>query len=317
MSSIQRMGKGLDALFGSAENTQENIHAQPTSLSLDSMAPNPDQPRKHFSTESLEELRDSIKQQGIIQPILVRQKPNSTQYEIVAGERRWRAAAMAGLSEVPVFIRQLSDTEVMAAALIENIQREDLSPIEEAQAMFKLREQFGITQEELATRLGKSRSAIANSLRLLQLNTAAQEDLQFGRINAGHARALLSLIDTPETQEALRLAILEQGLTVRETEAAVQFYKEKGTFPWETCQHSDPMPIAAKSKPSNRTKSAYVKDLQEKVQDHLSIKTNITGNNERGRITFTYTNYDELCYLLENLGINSHEEVPEPHDSEL
>ncbi len=317
MSSIQRMGRGLDALFGSTETSQESEQAQATSLNLDSMAPNPDQPRKHFSDESLAELRDSIKQQGIIQPILVRPKPNSTQYEIVAGERRWRAAAMAGLSEVPVFIRNLSDTEVMAAALIENIQREDLTPIEEAKAMFKLREQYGITQEELATRLGKSRSAIANSLRLLQLTEAAQDDLQFGRINAGHARALLSLSDNPNAQENLRLAILQKNLTVRESEAAVQFFKEKNSFPWENDQEPEEEIIETKPKVSKRSKSGYLKDLQEKVQDHLSIKTNISGSNDRGRITFTYTNNDELCYLLENLGIGTHEEVPENHESEL
>ncbi len=315
MSSKQRMGRGLDALFGSVdENTEEAEHTQPTSLPLESMAPNPDQPRKLFTDESLQELTASIREQGIIQPILVRPKPNSTIYEIVAGERRWRAATLAGLAEVPVFIRQLSDADVMTAALIENIQREDLTPIEEAQAMYRLREQYGVTQEELATKLGKSRPAIANALRLLQLSDSAQDDLQHGRINAGHARALLSLTEFPETQEALRIAILERGLTVRDTEAAAQFYKEKKSFPWENGNENSEVAPIKKEKKSHRSKSVYLKELQEKIQDYLSIKTSISGTDERGRITFTYTNNDELCYLLENLGINSEEEVPEERD---
>lgn len=247
MSSGHRgLGRGLDALFENSSATSVSASQNDTAprntdvstLPLDALRPNPNQPRKHFDPTALQELASSIASQGLIQPILVRQVPGQISsegpisYEIVAGERRWRAARLAGLTKIPVYVRSLSDEDVMAAALIENLQREDLNPIEEALAFHALREQFSLTQEEMAKRLGKNRSTIANALRLLQLSPAAQEDVKQGAIHAGHARALLSLTD-PAAQEGLRAAIALRGLTVRDAEMAVLTWKAHRHFPWQ------------------------------------------------------------------------------------
>ncbi len=325
MSTTQRMGRGLDALWGGAEPLAEVGNTKPNTLDISTIFPNPNQPRKNFSKESLEELANSITQQGIIQPLLVRPSKDGKGYELVAGERRFRAAKIAGLKEVPVFIRDLDDEAVMAAALIENIQRENLSPIEEANALFRLREECGITQEELATRLGKSRSAIANALRLLQLSTAAQEDVQQGNLSAGHARALLSLAPDEDAQEKLRKAIAQHNLSVRDTEAAANNYKEKAQFPWENTStasmnsenNSDSLAAEKEdntesiereepkttAKSSNRTKPEYLQHVQSKIKEQLEVKASISGNEQRGRITLTYTNADELNQILQTLGI--------------
>lgn len=246
MSSGHRgLGRGLDALFessttsvGSSQNDTAPRNTDVSTLPLDALIPNPAQPRKHFDPAALQELAASIASQGLIQPILVRQVPGQIategpiRYEIVAGERRWRAARLAGLTKIPVYVRSLSDEDVMAAALIENLQREDLNPIEEAMAFVALRDQFSLTQEDMAKRLGKNRSTIANTLRLLQLSPAAQDDVKKGAIHAGHARALLSLTE-PEAQEALRAAIAMRGLTVRDAEMAVLTWKAHKHFPWQ------------------------------------------------------------------------------------
>ncbi len=322
MNTQSRMGRGLDVLFAGA-NEEENDAVNISTLPIKEIVPNPNQPRQHFSPESLDELAASIKQQGIIQPLLVRPKAQSKLYEIVAGERRFRAATLAGLLEVPVYIRDLNDEEVMAAALIENIQRENLSPIEEAKALQALREAYKITQEELSTRLGKSRSAIANALRLLQLSEAAQADLQQGHINAGHARALLSLAHDQEAQENLRKKIKHENLTVREAEDAAVYYKENLCLPWDAIENAEeqenPTPemtisseeteIQSPPEPhkplaSRRTKPEYIKQLQKKLKKHLELKTSINGDAERGRITLTYTNAEELQKILQQMGID-------------
>ncbi len=314
MSNSPRMGRGIDALWSSSEPTEKKKDA--TTLAITDLIPNPNQPRRKFNEAALDELAASIKEQGIIQPILVRPKAHSKNYEIVAGERRYRAAQKAGLSEVPVFIKEMTDEEVMAAALIENIQREDLTPIEEALALQKLREECGITQDELAKRLGKSRSALANTLRLLQLSTDMQETLNKGDIQAGHARTLLSLQGNDVAQNNLHEHILQHGLSVRDAEAAVVFFKEQQIFPWdkkeqaheELAQNQEENlpqnPIEqSKVKKVNRSKSSYLKNLQENLKNHLAIKTSISGTEERGRITLTYTNAEELMHLLLRMGI--------------
>ena len=204
--SSKGLGRGLDALLrrtdmGAARQEKNDTPEKetgtehsPTLLPLSHLHANPSQPRQTFDAESLAELAASIREQGIIQPLLVRPLADRPgHYQIVAGERRWRAARQAGLGQVPVHVREMSDAEVMAAALIENLQREDLNPMEEAQALQQLRETLKLTQEALAARLGKSRPAIANALRLLQLSPAAQADLHHGRLSAGHARCLLAL----------------------------------------------------------------------------------------------------------------------------
>lgn len=334
MSSGQRgLGRGLDALFensssslgtsgneasgSSAASTEFGIarSADVTSLALDSLVPNPQQPRKHFDQDALQELANSIASQGMIQPILVRlapgqsgKNPQQLRYEIVAGERRWRAARLAGLHKIPVFVRTLSDEDVMAAALIENLQREDLNPIEEALAFQALRDQFALTQEDMAKRLGKNRSTIANALRLLQLSEAAQNDLKTGSIHAGHARALLSIAD-PDAQEQLRAAIGQLNLTVRDAEMAALTWKAHKYFPWQE-QGEAATPLAAseqsapESSPTSRSKSPQIKALQESFSQALQLHTRISGSTEKGKITLSYQSPEELNSLLTKLGIS-------------
>lgn len=206
------LGKGLDALF--VDNAAEESGV--VSLLLNEIEPNRDQPRKDFNEASLQELADSIRQHGIIQPLLVRPVAGGG-YQLVAGERRWRAARMAGLAEAPVVIREMNDTKMMELALIENLQREDLSPIEEAEGYRMLMEEYGMTQEQTAASVGKSRPAIANAVRLLGLPENIKALLGEGRISAGHARALLSFEDSDEMQMAAQ-ATVSQGLSVRDLE---------------------------------------------------------------------------------------------------
>lgn len=206
------LGKGLNAIF--IENDTENKNT--TYLKISDIEPNRDQPRRDFDEEALAELADSIAQHGVLQPLLVR--PVGTDfYQIVAGERRWRASRMAGLQEVPVVIRELTDNEVMEIALIENLQREDLSAVEEAQGYKSLMETYNMTQEEIAKSMGKSRSSIANSLRILTLPENVVDMISKGLLSGGHAKALLSLKDDNDIEKVSKL-IVEKELSVRETE---------------------------------------------------------------------------------------------------
>lgn len=303
MSNPQRgLGRGLNALFGDADVRPNATVPPATTLPLEKIVPNPSQPRRHFSKEALEELAASIRSQGIIQPLLVRPRQGTDRYEIVAGERRWRAAGLAGLTSVPVFVRSISDEDVMLAALIENLQREDLNPIEEALALQALREQCNLTQEEMATRLGKSRSAIANTLRLLSLSLAAQDDLQFGRMNAGHARALLGIQDET-AQEALRQAIVDKKLTVREAEVAANAWKAGKPFPWATGEAPLSAENADAAPPVRANKAPVLRSLQQELSTFFSVKASVSGNAQRGRITLSYGSPQELAQVLHKLGI--------------
>jgi len=232
-AQVRGLGRGLDALFRNEDGAPDRAQRQNdvSIVSLEALVPSPRQPRKNFALDTLEELAASIRSQGIVQPLLVRPTADGAGYEIVAGERRWRAAKLAGLTDIPVLVRQLSDMEVMAAALIENLQREDLNPLEEARALAALRTEFGLSQDELANTLGKSRSAIANALRLLNLNAEAQDALEKGQISAGHARAILSL-GSPEAQSDLVQRCIQYALSVRDAEYAATLWKEEARFPW-------------------------------------------------------------------------------------
>ena len=299
MSSSKGLGRGLDALFGGTAPKQEP-QGQESSVNLmpiTALHPNPNQPRRHFDDAALRELADSIKSQGIIQPLLVRPLGGENTYQIVAGERRWRAAQLAGLKEVPVYVRQLSDKEVMAAALIENLQREDLNPIEEAEALQALRDALELTQEELASRLGKSRPAIANALRLLQLSATARADIQAGLLSAGHARCLLG-IDAPIASESLRQRILSHKLTVREAEDAAAFWRGHNALPWEQ-EDTTPQPRAK----APRKKSPQFKTLQMNLCSSIGCKTQVSGDENSGRIAFAYGSREELEQLLQKLGV--------------
>ncbi len=323
MSNTRRIGRGLDALWSVSEPSIDNekIDAK-KSLAIELLAPNPNQPRRTFSDEGLNELATSIKEQGIIQPILVRDVQDGKKFEIIAGERRYRAALIVGLSDVPVYIVSMTDEEVMAAALIENIQREDLNPIEEALAIQRLRDECKITQDQLAKKLGKSRSALANTLRLLQLPEHIQQSLSLGQIQAGHARTLLSLENNSVAQNTLFNAIQDKQLSVREAEAAVNYFKENAAFPFEV-KNSDTEVDATQAvdsiedttqekehtKSPKRKKSPYLKNLQSTLKTHLNVKASISGSEDRGRITLTYTNADELMKLLLRMGIESDDDA--------
>lgn len=294
------LGRGLDALFrNQAEPAQ---HKESGMLPITLLHANPNQPRTLFDEEALEELAQSIKSQGIVQPILVRPiKETSPQaYEIVAGERRWRAAKKAGLGEVPVLVRELSDADVQIVALIENLQREDLNPLEEAKAIDGIQKSLKLSQEELSQRLGKSRSALANALRLLQLPELMQYSLENGGISAGHARALLSLQEETYIQEALHRAIIEKDLSVRDAESAVTYFKRNGSLPQALARMQ---PENKKTNPAtNRKKSDAMQGKQKALRNAVHPKATINGTDELGRITVPYESAAQLATLLEKLG---------------
>ena len=212
------LGKGLDALF--MDNSIEEEAKSAVKLKLNDIEPNRAQPRKSFDEEALEELANSISTHGVIQPLLVRPLADGG-YQLIAGERRWRASRMAGLTEVPVVIREMSDSEAMELALVENLQREDLNPIEEAQGLALLMETYGLTQEQAAKRVGKSRPAVANSMRLLSLPQEVLAMVERGELSAGHARTILALENAGQIT-ALANEIVKKNLSVRETERAVK-----------------------------------------------------------------------------------------------
>ncbi|BAV92483.1 ParB/RepB/Spo0J family partition protein [Candidatus Desulfovibrio trichonymphae] len=294
------LGRGLDALLaGAGAKLEENTSVK--LLPITALTPNPDQPRQYFDAQALKELADSIKIQGVIQPLLVRPMPDGKTWQIVAGERRWRAAQAAGLKQVPVFVRILSGQEAMAAALIENLQREDLNPMEEARALQALRETMGLTQEETAARLGKSRPAVANALRLLQLSPQAQDDLRTARISAGHARCLLS-IDNANTADAMREDIITRQLTVRETEEAVAAWHKTGRLPWKQ-SIGDGTVTMDKRAGSRKRKTAELRTLQNSLSTHFACCARISGDEHCGHITLNYASREELQGLLERMGV--------------
>jgi ParB family chromosome partitioning protein len=255
---------------------------------------NPGQPRKTFDDDALEELATSIHEKGVLQPLLVRPIVANGQnvYEIVAGERRFRASQLAGIREVPVVIRELDDMETLAIALIENLQREDLTPLEEAKGLQELKEQFSLSQEELAKQVGKSRSAIANTLRLLQLPDVAQDALSNGTITAGHARAILA-VDKVARIDFLGI-IVSQMLTVREAEALAASWKQHKRFV---------TPEEAKKEKIKTEKPAALKEFQTQLSSLFASKVTMSGTEQKGKVTLAYSSEEELRTLLSKLGI--------------
>lgn len=271
------LGRGLDALLG-----DEPAPATPaeslTEIAIDDIEVNPRQPRKHFDAEALDELARSIKSAGVIQPVVVR-RAGEGRWQLIAGERRWRAARQAGLERIPAVIREASDAESLELALVENLLREDLNPMEEAEAYQQVLSEFGWTQEQLAQRIGRDRSTIANSLRLLRLPPAIQDDLRAGRLTMGHARALLALTTTAE-QLKLRDEILARAWSVRATEEGVQ---------------------QRRSAPPPR-RSPELVALEEALQRALLTRVRVVGSERRGRIEIAYASTDELNRLATLLG---------------
>ena len=310
MSSPNRgLGRGLDSLLG--EDIESlNLPAQtvPTSeLDIDKIVPNPQQPRRQIDPTALEELAASIRSQGLIQPIVVRPVSKSDTFEIIAGERRWRAAKMVGLTTIPVHVREMSDAAVMLAALIENLQREDLNPLEEALALKDLREKYHLTQEDIAQKIGKARTSVSNTLRLLTLSPEAQDDLRHGRLTAGHARALLS-INRAAAQEELRRKLVEEKMSVREAEEAATHWKNAGAFPWE--RTLDTTPRTARDTPKTVRGSGGSPELEQwesRLNEALGVPTTLHGNTRKGKVTIHYANTDQLLALLRLLGVDTGE----------
>lgn len=274
----RRLGRGLDFLI-SGEAAVEDVPARFVGLS--SIRPNPYQPRRNFDDGALAELAASIRRQGVLQPVVLREVEDG--YELIAGERRWRAAHEAGLEAIPAVIRDADESQMLELALVENLQRSDLNPIEEAAATAAFIERLGLTQEDAARRLGKSRPAVANSLRLLELSGDLRELVSRGTLSAGHARALLSLADV-EAQRSLARRIEADGLSVRATEEAVRDGRKAKT------------PKAVVEAP------AHITALEDRLRQALGTRVRVKARRgKKGRIEIEYFSYEELDRLLEIL----------------
>ncbi len=277
------LGRGLDALF--ADNSLEEISpSSAVRLKINEIEPNREQPRKEFDEKALSELADSISRHGVIQPLLVRPLSDGS-YQLVAGERRWRAARLAGLSDVPVVIKELSDSETMEIALIENLQREDLNPIEEAQGLKLLIDTYGLTQEDCASRVGKSRPAIANSLRLLALPDTLLDLVKSGKLSSGHARALLPLGDR-EKMLSLAQEIISKELSVRETERAVKLF------------------LNGKKTPEKKVKKRdrYYDEVELALSGTMGRRVRILpGKGQRGTLEIEFFSKDDLSKIAKSL----------------
>ena len=296
--AVRGLGKGLDSLIPSAaveskkkevkndsvEVAKSENKGPETIVKITKVEPNRKQPRKNFDEDALQELADSIKQFGLLQPILVQDRKDY--YEIIAGERRWRAAKLAGLKEVPVIIREYTEKEIVEISLIENIQREDLNPIEEAQAYKRLLEEFNMKQDEVAERVSKSRSAVTNSIRLLKLSNEVQQMLIDDMITTGHARALLSIEDK-ELQYSLAQRIFDEKLSVRDVEKIMKSLQKP----------------AKPKKMSDKTLMAIYQDIEEKLKTKLRTKVSVTSKGDgAGKIEIEFYNHEDLDRILDMIG---------------
>lgn len=282
MAKAMGLGKGLGALMGDA--ALQTPEAGSVFLPISQVEPGLNQPRKRFDEEPLQDLADSIREHGVIQPLTVR-RLSSGYYQIIAGERRWRAAKLAGLAEVPAVIIEADDKKVLEIGLIENLQREDLNPMEEAEGYLVLLTDFSMTQEELAKRMGKSRPAIANALRLTSLPHAVREMLADGRLTAGHGRAVLS-VEGEKAQEAFAQMVAEQGLSVRQAEAAAKHFT------------LEPKVKKEKKEDENRI---YIQAAEKKLAEHLGRRVTITSGRKKGRLELEYYDVNDLNDLLDQL----------------
>ncbi len=297
MALKRGLGKGLDSLIPTNVMMESEVkHATVSTASspeegkdgtlmvkLSKVEPNREQPRKNFDEDSLQELAESLKQFGMLQPILVQNRGDY--YEIIAGERRWRAAKIAGLKEVPVIVRELTDQEIVEISLIENIQREDLNPIEEAQAYKRLLTEFHLKQDEVAERVSKSRTAVTNSMRLLKLCDEVQKMVVDDMISTGHARALISIED-PEEQYLIAQKIFDEKLSVREVEKLVKDLHKPAKPPKE----------------ENKTLQAIYQEISERLKQSLSTKVSVSAKqNGAGKIEIEFYNHEDLERLLERI----------------
>ena len=283
-----RLGRGLASLIGETPQSEQRLplHGEQRLVSIDQLHPSGLNPRKNFDTIELVDLANSIRTKGLVQPIIARPDPQGSGYEIVAGERRWRAAQKAALHTVPVIVRELSDQEVAEFAVIENVQRQDLNPIEEASGYHELIERFGYTQEDVADTIGKSRSHLTNTLRLLKLPAGVQALVRSGKLSPGQARPLVGREDA----EPLARRILEDDLTVREVEALVQGARTEragGSGGGGQAQTREP-----------KDKDADTKAFEKDLSDALGLKVEIKpGSGESGMLTIEYGNFEQLDYI--------------------
>ena len=291
------LGKGLDALIpssstepkkGKAKEKEVVVEKPDSIVDINKVEPNREQPRKNFDEDALLELAESIKQFGLLQPILVQDR--KTYYEIIAGERRWRASKLAGLKEVPVIIRNYSEQEIVEISLIENIQREDLNPIEEAQAYKRLMVEFNLKQDEIAERVSKSRTAVTNSMRLLKLCDEVQQMIIHDMISTGHARAIISIED-PEEQYALAQKIFDEKMSVRDVEKYIKNLNK---------------PVKEKKKP-NKSLEVIYQEKSEILKQALSTKVSVNGKGDgTGKIEIEFFSHDDFDRLMEILTKNSY-----------
>ncbi len=279
MASKQGLGKGLGALLG--DTSLQSQESGSIFLPIAQVEPGLNQPRKNFDEESLQDLADSIREHGVIQPLTVR-RLSSGYYQIIAGERRWRASKLAGLSEVPAVIIEADDRKVMELGLIENLQREDLNPMEEADGYLVLKEEYGMTQEEIALRMGKSRPAIANALRLTALPVLLRDMVVDGDLSAGHARAILALPRVDLQEKAAQL-VISQELSVRQTETLVKKLQE------------GEKPVKPAKSDENRI---YLDEIEKNLSTRLGRKVSIAAGRKKGKIELEYYDLDDLELLL-------------------
>lgn len=281
MAKKKGLGKGLDALFAVEQQAAGSAEA-PAEIALVDIDPNPNQPRKSFDPEKLAELSESIQNHGLLQPLVV--TPRNNRYLLVAGERRWRAARMAGLTKVPAVILTLDEREVAEISLVENLQRDDLNPLEEAEGIAQLMEQFSLTQEDTAQRLGRSRPSIANALRLLQLTPPVQEMVRQGALSAGHARALAAVHD--ETlQLQIAQVVIEEELSVRQLEELLRKQKK--------------MTSASEGKEKEKQPAPEFTELEDRLMRALGTRVVVKGSMDKGRIILEYFQRDDLERIYE------------------
>ncbi len=282
------LGKGINALIpdfemGVPESPEEGMVLS-RELLIDEISPNRFQPRNYFDDDKLEELVASIRENGILQPVVVQK--TETGYELVVGERRWRASKKAGLKKIPAIIREVTDAQALELAIIENIHRQDLNPIEEAEAYARLADEFALTQEMIANKVGKSRTAVANILRLLKLPRNIKEHLISGKLSMGHARALLGL-DDPGQAQALCKEIFKEDLTVRQTESRVNRLKQ---------------PAPTKSASPATKKNIFIRDLEKELERKLGTKVDISPKKTGGKLVVTYYSDDDLERIQNLIG---------------